>query len=314
MRQVKFYIAIVAVMSLIFSATKAQAKSALEAHIDGAVLYGFENNVNLDPTRKGDNFVKGNIVATLKYPIAEKVKLKGGFEFIDTTYWRYTDYSTMDAIFHGGAETQITEKLLLTNHYDFEILRYPRNERFNYLTHTLGSKLKYFFNKNIYYSFGYEFLYKDYDKLTTYLSSGLSSDKRRNDYRNVLKEELGLQAFGALFRLRDEYYFNKSNDKYMDYYNYSVYKISASAYRPIINKLSAMCGAAYQWRWYDNRRISIGEKKERDRSFTTNGALIYEINKYLSWMANYAYVQNYSNDPIQRYSESIMTSGIFFSF
>ena len=122
--------------------------------------------------------------------------------------------------------------------------------------------------------------------------------------------------FGKLFvKVKNRYYFNESNDEYMDYYDYQAERVNLYTAYPLTEKLSVLLSGGYQYKDFKSRTITTdADKKEHDHLMTLGSGINYKILPSFYISANYTYRQNYSNDPMQEYSGSVSTAGINYFF
>ena len=278
------------------------------------LFQGYDNNVNLDSSRKGDSF--NNIFASVdaRYPINDWLKLKFGYNMFDAVYYKFSNYTVIDNAVRAGFENKISDNLTMDTGYEFEYIYYPKDDQGTYYANKVGTSLKHKISKNLYQKVGYEFQVRDWTDRKARNSAGVIEDTDRQDYRNTIKYEIGCLVWKTLLKLKTDVYFNDSNDAFLDYYDYTSYSVSAFAARPIVDKLTGILRAGYQWKRYDERTITTGDAKEKDKTMVLGAGLTYDINRNLALSANYTYRQNYSNDPIQKYSESITSLGLYYTF
>ncbi len=108
--------------------------------------------------------------------------------------------------------------------------------------------------------------------------------------------------------------FNDSNDEYMDYYDYIAYKMGLSVNMPVLKALYLAGHGSYRWKEFDTRKNADLSATETQKTMTLGGTAYYNIYKSAYISASYTYVQNYSNEPLNEYSDSITTAGVHIFF
>ena len=112
-----------------------------------------------------------------------------------------------------------------------------------------------------------------------------------------------------------EYYNNNSNEKFINYYDYDSYKVGASLTHLFSDKLFSYASFARQYRTYRSRSITLDPNfKERDRTYLITAALYYNFTKALSSGLSYSYRQNWSNEPLENYSGSLIALTTYYRF
>jgi len=293
---------------------KTESMGNLKINTTVGLFQGYDNNVNLDSSRKGDSFNEIIALVDARYPLNDWLKLKFGYNTYNVLYYDFTNYTVLDNAVRAGLESKIADNVTLDTGYEFEYIYYPKDDQGTYYANKLGSSLRHKISKNLYHKLGYEFQMRDWTDRKARNGAGVIEDTERQDYRNSIKYEIGYLVWKTLLKLKTDVYFNDSNDEYLDYYDYTSYSVSVFAARPLVDKLTGILRAGYQWKRYDERTITTGDSKEKDKTMILGAGLTYDITRDLALSANYTYRQNYSNDPIQRYSESMTTLGCYYTF
>ncbi|KPK42240.1 MAG: hypothetical protein AMJ78_03250 [Omnitrophica WOR_2 bacterium SM23_29] len=285
-----------------------------------AAAQGYDNNVNLDSQRKGDTFSEGIFDAEAIYPITGRWDVFGGVGVHDITYWDVTDASLVDTDLRFGFEGKFFGTVTLTALNDFEIIEYPYNEDGSYIGDKVGFKIKHLLPKTylpatFFHSFGYEYFYKNYMDRKASNGYGAKSPNDRVDKRHTLDCEFGAYFKKAMLKFSGEYYFNDSNDQYLSYYDYQSRRIGLSLIYLLTDKMTAILSAGHQRKHFIHRITRVDNTKlETDKIFTAGASIFYDIYKNVSLGLNYFYRENDSNDPIQEYSGSITSLGLYCRF
>ncbi|KPK38726.1 MAG: hypothetical protein AMJ78_09585 [Omnitrophica WOR_2 bacterium SM23_29] len=283
-------------------------------------LQGYDNNVYLDSQRKEDTFSEGIFDAKLTYPLSGRWNVFGGVGVHDITYWEVTDASLVDTDLKFGFEGKLFGTAVLTALNDIEIVEYPYNENGSYVGNKAGLRLKHRLPKTLlpgtyFQSFGYEYFYKNYSDRKASDGAGRKSLDDRVDKRHTLDTEFGVYFKKAMLKFSGNYYFNDANDKYFSYYDYQSHRIGMSFIYLVTDKMTTLFSVGHQRKHYIHRITRVDNTKlETDKIFMIGGSLMYEIYKNTSLGLNYTYRENDSNDPIQEYSGSVTSLGVYCNF
>jgi len=278
-------------------------------------MQGYDNNVFLDPRRKGDTFSEGILDAKAEYSLSGRWKVFGDVAVHDITYWEATDASLVDTDVKFGFEGKLPVNLTFTALNNVEVVAYPHYGDGTYFGEKAGFGLKQRLPHNLFQAFGYEYFYKHYTDQKSHLGWGGKSDIKRIDHRNTFDYEFGVYLKKAMLKLSSEFFVNDSNDKFHDYYDYQSIRIGPSMIYLITDKMSAYLAYTRQFKVYENRTLPTNlTKREHDQGYTTIGSLYYEIYKNATLSLSYAYRQQRSNNPGYKYSGSITTLGAHYRF
>ncbi len=281
---------------------------------------GYDNNVNLDSQRKEDIFSEGIFDAKVIYPLTGRWNFFGGIGVHDITYWEVTDASLVDSDFKFGFEGKLFGTFVLTASNGVEVVEYPYNADGSYVGNKVGFMLRHRLPKTtlpatFFHAFGYEYFYKNYSDRKARDGAGRKSPDDRVDKRNTLVSEFGAYFKKAMLKFNGEYYFNDANDKYFNYYDYQSRRIGLSLLYLLTDKMTAILSVGHQRKHFIHRITQVDRTSlETDKIFTAGASLFYDIYKNTSVGLNYSYRENDSNDPIQEYSSSITSLGLYCRF
>lgn len=280
-----------------------------------AAIQGYDNNVFLDPRREHDTFTEAILDANITYPLNGRWDVMGGVTVHDITYWKATDANLIDTDLKFGFEGKLLSGMTLAVYNDVELVEYQANDSGEYIGDKAGFVLKQKLPNNFFHSFGYEYFYKNYSDRKARNGWGGLSDKDREDNRNTVDYELGVYLKKSMFKVFGEYYLNKSNDNYLDYYDYNSLRLGSSMIYLVSKKMSAYLSYYRQFRNYSDRTIpGDNTYAEKDRTWVATASLYYDIYKNTTLGFNYSYRQNLSNNPSQKYSGTINSLGLYCRF
>ena len=280
-----------------------------------AAIQGYDNNVFLDPRRVQDTFSEAIVDAGVTYPLSGRWDVIGGISAHDITYWKATDANLVDTNLKFGFEGKLLGGMTLTTYNDVEFLEYQANADGNYFGDKVGLVLKQKLPNNFFHSFSYEYFYKNYSDRKALDGTGVSTDRDRMDNRNTVYYDLGVYLKKSMFKVFGEYYYNKSNDNFLDYYDYQSLRFGSSLTYLLTDKMSASFSYYRQFRNYTDRTIpGDNTAAEKDRTWVSSASVFYDIYKNATLGLSYSYRQNLSNNPIEKYSGSITSLGLYCRF
>jgi opacity protein-like surface antigen len=274
-------------------------------------LEGYDNNVYLNPSRKGDTFDQVMADAVFRYRLNDRLDIKAQYDFTSITYHRYTDVSMLDNQILASFEYYPQNRFKIEAGYLVDFIDYLKGKDSDYMLDGPFAGLRYYLNKKTYMGGMYQYGVYDYRSRKTRNSSDQETDITRKDKRNTVIAEFAT-SIGKLFvKIKNTYFWNDSNDQYLDFYDYNSERINLYTAYPINSKLTLLLNGGYQRKDFKSRTtIKDPSKKEHDNIMILGGGVSYKLMPSCSLSLNYSYRQNYSNDPIQDYSGSIGTLGV----
>jgi len=292
-------------------------ENKIELDFFAGVLQGYDNNVDLNPDRNADGFLQTSIDTDLAYNFTDDFRFKLGSDITNILYYQFNDADLLDIYTTLGFETDLyllDFKFTLDTNYGFDVVYFPFDEDGTYLGNEVNVSAKHYINDSIYYKVGYFFLHKYFTSNKALGSNGNTTDDLRKDSRNGFDCEFGIYFEKAVLKLKGHIFYNESNDLYYDYYDYWSWRLKPSVILLLTNKLYTIASFAYEQRNYDDRLSTKNNETVYDDTYTLNGSLLYDITPTFTLAVNYSYRENASNEPLQKYSGSIITAGAYFTF
>ncbi len=276
---------------------------------------GFDTNTDLNSKKTGDAFMQTYFKAGYAASVSEKTEFKAEYDMMSLLY---ASESYMNLIRNGarlGLEYKLSKDFLLSTGYRFGYVDYLNSGSDDYLDNSVEFKLTQQLPDKLFHSIGYDSLYRYYDSRYTRTTAGVETNKPRGDWRNTLSYEIGKYLKKDLIKFNVGYYNNNSSDPYLKYYDYDSYKLGTSWTHLFNNKWSGLVSYSKQYRDYRSRTlINDGNATEFERSDLASAAVFYAPTKALSFGLNYTYRQNHSNEPIDKYSGSIISLSTYYKF
>ncbi len=284
-------------------------------HFYAGAHEGYDNNVFLDPSRKGDVFDQAMADIIARYRLTDQLDVKAHYDFTSITYHEFTVLSLIENDISASLEYYPHKRVRIEMGYDVDFVDYFKNKSGDFTTNGPFAGIKYYIDKNTYVSATYQYYFYNYKHRDIRNSSNNKINTTREDHRNNVTGEVVTHLGKFFVKLKNTYYFNDSNDEYMDYYDYQSNRINLYTAYPVTEKLSVLLSGGYQYKDFKSRTITTDSgKKEHDNLMTLGGGINYKLLSAFYVSANYTYRQNYSNDPLQDYSGSVSTVGINYFF
>lgn len=275
---------------------------------------GYDNNVFLDSSRKGDLYDEAVAACELSYELSERLILKAESDSSSMTYHRFSDYSLMDNDIALSLAYYPCQKMKVETGYDIDFVNYLRNENGTYYAQGPFASFRYSITPSTYLGTGYLYRLYDYDKRKIYDGTYRRLELTREDHRHEIMAEFAAIIGKVYFKLKNVYYFNESNDGYMDYYDYQAEKVMGYIGAPLFKKAELVLSGGYQRKNFKSRKITTSSSKEHDDLMVLGGGLYYNLTPSSYINLSYTYRQNFSNDPIQEYSGSMSSIGLHYFF
>ena len=281
------------------------------------VTFGYDNNSHLDSQRDADAFNQLYYRATFISPLTRDKRVDGILEY-ELMSLLYAGEANLDIIkngFHAGIDNRINEEFEFLTGYYLDTFSYINQPSDNFYENRVDAELRQNLPHKIVHGLRYELAFKNYTDKHTRITAAVDTDKKRNDLRNTVEYSIGKYFAKDFPKLSFQYYGNSSNETYIKYYNYNSYKLSASLTHLFNEKFFAYGSLARQFRAFGRRTITTDAlSKEWDRTYLITAALYYNFNKALSTGLSYTYRQNWSNEPVENYSGSLISLTTYYRF
>ncbi|MCK4462751.1 MAG: hypothetical protein KAU58_00385, partial [Candidatus Omnitrophica bacterium] len=137
----------------------------------------------------------------------------------------------------------------------------------------------------------------------------------RKDVRYTGEYEAGIYLWDFIkIKENIRIYRNDSNDQYYDYYDYYAFRTKTSLVTIFTEKLYSITSFAYTRKLYDDRLSTENSVHQKDNFYVFNASLLYELTPSFTLATGYSYRENTSNEPLEKYSGSICTVGLYYTF
>jgi hypothetical protein len=264
-----------------------------------------ESNPSLSKGRSSHPYTEEYVSTTFSYRLLPQLTTQASYSLDALHYDEYTDGSTVTNSLTGKLIYRPWTPLRLEAHYTFDDSDYPYDIGAGTMDQKVHLRLRQAFLEQYYHWVGWTYLYKQYkDKLTRDGGGTRVGGKRRKDQRHTGIYEVGGKVFEkANVRLRQDFYFNDSNDVYLDYYDAQDYKVKLSGTYDWTDHWSSSSGFTYELKRYEDRVVTPKNVAESDNTKTYEMGLTYKINKNVDVAYTWKFKKTDSNDPAQAYQD-----------
>ena len=279
-----------------------------------SVFGGYDSNVNLSPSRKGDAFEEVLISLGYSRALFDKLSFSLNYDLDFLNYNRITDASNLLNHFRVGLHQKFSFLRIGTG-YDLAWVYYTHNDDdfiFNKAFAYIGQDI----NKNIYHQFQFEFGVKEYLKTKAIgLAPGFYQDKERTDRRWSGIYTVDYKINHALaVGLRARFVRNDSNAIYQDFYDYRSYEGAPYLEYRMTGRLMLLTNFSYTRKNYYKRTVTLGPEREHDNLYAARAGAKYKLNPNSSLSLNYVYRDNNSNEDLEEYIEHVISAGWQYKF
>jgi len=280
-----------------------------------AVSQGYDNNVYLDSRRKEDGFTQLLYKTTLTSSLNDNLNGILEYGLMSLIYAEESNLNLITNDFRFGIDYKINSNLNFLSDYHLGIIDYVNTGVDDALEHTVGFKLKQKLPKKMFHSLGYELMFKDYSERRIRTITGLPVAKKREDLRSTLDYEIGKFFPKDLIKIKFEYYNNNANERYLHYYDYDSYTGTLSLTHLLTKKMFLYLSYARQIIDYRNRTITVNNGLcQEDKDYILTSSLYYNLQKNLTVGLSFTYRKQMSNEPVERYQDSVVSLSTYYKF
>jgi hypothetical protein len=181
--------------------------------------------------------------------------------------------------------------------------------------HSTSFQVKQKLPLKMFHSLRYEFMFRDYRSRLIKTIIGLPTEKTREDLRSTAEYEIGKVFPKDQMKIRFQYYNNNCNENFLHYYDYDTYAGTFSLTHLFTKKFFSYWAYSRQITDYRNRTISTDNgMRQEDKTYNLTSALYYNLKKDLTVGLTFTYRNNWSNEQLERYQDSVVTLGTFYKF
>lgn len=276
---------------------------------------GYDSNVNLSPTSKGDLFEEFLYSLDFSKPLIKGLKFTFDYDLDVLNYNEINDASNILNHFRFGLHKKLSPFDLGTG-YDLSIFYYPHDDNGDFLFHKCFFYIRNRLLKNLYHQLLLEAGVKKHTERKA-LSDTISTlqDKELVDRRQSIEYSLGYSFTSNLFlKLKTKFSKNDSNARYMDFYDYKSYELSPSIDYKLSKTLGLFSSFTYLKKNYKSRLVTLSDYKQKDEIYSVNLGVRYSLNKKNILSLLYTYRNNSSPDSSEKYTDNVMSFGWQYNF
>ena len=288
-------------------------RTQINAFID--IQQGYDNNVDLDPRRHKDGFLQTTANVEITYDQTDTFKFVSGSDLFSIIYYKYNVDNILDITPYAGFDWEILPGFVSRNRVTYDYFSFPNEKEDTFSGMVLSTYLRHFVTEDFYQEAGFEYLRRWYPDQKVTMTNLEIGNADREDTRYRYKYNLGYFTKMFFIRLENGFIFNDSTEVYQDYYDYWNYRVKPAVMVFFTDKLYTDVSLVYRHFIYKDRR-STEDINDVTRSdlFIFNSTIYFDITKNMTLEFTYTYTENVSNDPFEKYSGSMISGGVYYSF
>lgn len=300
-----------------FQGQEAQASKPDSFKVRASALMGYDNNTGLNSARKDDGFLQETVSLAYRKQPSDKLRVRLSSDILNLNYFEVTDLNILLPTVGAGLDVLVAPKTVLQVDYYFTYIYFPNDVSVSSFDHDGRIGVKRVLTKDLIWRGGLSLATKDFEDRKLRQAEGVLSDStERSDLKTIIDSDLSIyMTKKMLLKPAFNYYWNESNDLFHDYYDYQGFKFSLGISAELTDRVSLFSKFAYENRDYDSRPLTDQVSVfQNDDIYTASGGIFYSFDKHLSLGSIYSYRQKDSNEPSQKYSGSLSTIGLYYSF
>ena len=274
------------------------------------IFFGYDSNPNLTPEGKGDMFEQFIYSLDFTKPFSKTLKFTFDYDLDVINYNEITDVSNILNHFRLGLHKKFSF-CTVGGGYDLGILYYPKDESENFLFHKAFIYAKKNFSRRLYHKLQLEYGFKHFtDKKALGQFYFPRQDNNQQDERFAAAYDIGYRATPKLtIRFKNKFYLNDSNAIFLDFHDYIAHRHALSMDYKVLQRLYLLGKFDYRRKEYKERRVVLGTSKQKDNLYTATAGVMYKLTDKDSVSLYYIYRNNDSNEPLEEYTENVVTCG-----
>ncbi len=296
---------------------KKTKKDRVQYKMNVSTSAGYDANVDLERyDEDGSIFLQDTFGIKVKCDLNEMFDLTASYNLTWIKYLKYSTPDLLDNVFSLQIDAKLNDRFLLFTEYELDVAKFPHDNISEYNMHQVTNGIRHNVSDWFYHTLSHEFFYKHYVRWKTQNSMGYMFLRDRDDIRNSIVHKTGIFMGNKTFlRTENRFYYNESNELFLDYYDYRAFKSKVSIIRLINKKLYGLANFAYQYKAYIQRGVSDHPTEDqRDHLLMGGASLFYDITPKISLGTSLDYRKNFSNENEQAYEDYVVSSGLYYSF
>ena len=273
---------------------------------------GYESNPRRNPARKGDTFLENTLAAAVSSRLGPRWSWQG---FYYGSFTNYLEYGDGDYAYQTLTPLKLIWKPAPAWRLDLETevgdLFFPSSSVHNYRWLRPSVGLRQDLLAGFFHGARAEWQIRRYGSQKARDGAGAETLDARVDTRYRVRYEAGTAWKRTVAKIRQEWYWNDSNDARNDFYDAQDYKVTASLRQEITQRLSADASYSFERRNYRKRPVAgITAEARYDDTHTWSIGGTCKINR--TWQVGSAFGYRFldSNDPTGEYVDATITASV----
>lgn len=276
---------------------------------------GYESNVNLDGTRKGDRFTEESLTLVFRPTITSWLSGEATYDLLNTHYHELTDSNLWSNTASALLKLKPVRRLEVAAGWEYSILNFPLDSDSSFADQRTKATVSFAQTGWLTHLVGWTYQLREYDTRKARDFAGTQQPgANRQDQRHTGSYELRCRFPKLSARVGAEYYQNASNDQLQDFYDWQDLRLRAVLTRAFGPQWVGTLSASHERKNYEARSVPAIAVAERDDLVTVAGSLIYQLTPRTSVTGNVTYRHQDSNDPRLDFTDWISQVSVSIGF
>ncbi|MBI4228064.1 MAG: hypothetical protein HY600_07335 [Candidatus Omnitrophica bacterium] len=281
----------------------------------GGVSEGYESNVNLDGSRKGDPFTEESFSVVARPKVTSWLSGEITYDLLHTHYQAMTDSNLWSNTVEWLLKYQPLRRVEVATGYEYGVLNFPHDTSSSFADQRTKASLTWAQAGWLTHVIGWVYQLREYDTRKARDAAGTALEGvNRQDQRHTGSYELRFRFPKLLARLGAEWYRNSANDQLQDFYDWDDVRVRAVLTRVFNPKWVGTVSASHERKNYQSRSVPAINVAERDDLVTVAGSLIYQATPHASVAGSLTYRHQDSNDPRLDFTDWISQLSVSIGF
>lgn len=270
------------------------------------LVQGYETNVFLDGSRRGDVFTQETLNLSLLSRLTNWLRGRITYDLFNIHYAELRDANIVVNTVLGLVQLLPHPRASVDVSYEYGLVNFPFDTSNSFFDHRLKVAGMLAQTSWLVHRTSWTYQAREYDtRLANDAEANPVAGLVREDQRHSLSHELRLNAGRVSATLQGEFYRNLSNEQFQDFYDWDAYLARAVLTTSLSERWTTITSAGYERRDYPERLVPNLEKTERDDLYTLAASIIYRLSKRFQWRYSLIYRYQDSNDPRQDFTDWI---------
>lgn len=274
--------------------------------------FGYESNPRRNSSHVGDSYLENTLSAALSRKLRPRWIWQGSYY---GSFNNYLEYGDGDYAYQSLTPVRLFWQPARVWRLDLAVevgdLYFPKSAVHNYRWLKPFVGLRQELPAGLFHGFRYEWQIRKYGSQKARDGGGAETLSARVDIRDRLRYEVGGAWKKTSAKIRQEWYWNDSNDVNNDFYDAEDYKVTASFRQELTKRLFADVSYSFERRNYRHRpvaRITREARYDDTHSWAVSG--VYQLSKVWSLGSSLSYQYLDSNDPTGEYFDLTVSGSV----